>query len=52
MKSISATNLAIMESMEHLIVKACTSFIDLKVGVPLDHYTSLRFVLLLTFKTC
>ena len=30
--------------MECLIVKACTSFIDLKVGVLLDHGALLRFV--------
>jgi len=44
MKSISAINPAITENT---IIKACTSFIDLKVGVSLYHGASLRFVSLL-----
>ena len=41
-KGISAINPAIMENMEHSIVKART---DLKVDVLLDHYASFRFKL-------
>ena len=37
MKSVSTINLAIMENVECSIVKAFASFIDLKVGVSLDH---------------
>ena len=44
MKSNSTINLAITENTECSVVKACASFIDLKVGVSL---VSLRFVSLL-----
>ena len=47
MKSVSTINLAIMENAECSVVKACASFIDLKVGVSLDHC----FVLLLALGT-
>ena len=46
MKSISA---AIMENAECSIVKVHASFIDLIVGVSLDHGVLLRFVSLITF---
>ena len=49
MKSISAINPAITENT---IIKACTSFIDLKVGVSLYHGVSLCFVSLLALRTC
>jgi len=52
MKSVSIINPAIKENMECLIIKAQGSFIDLKMGVPLNHGVSLRFVLLLAFRTC
>jgi len=51
MKSVSTINPAMTENMERSIVKAHTSFIDLKVGVLLDHDVSLRFVSLLVFQT-
>ena len=41
MKSISTFNAAITENMECLIIKLCTSFIDLKVGVLLNVASSL-----------
>jgi len=44
MKSISAINPAVIENMEHLVVNVRTSFIDLKVGVLLDHDVSQRFI--------
>ena len=47
MKSISTINSAITENTECSIVKMCASFIDLKVGVSLDHDVSLCFILLL-----
>jgi len=37
-KSISTINPAITKNMEHSIVNAHTSFINLKVGVLLDYY--------------
>ena len=37
MKSIFAINPTTMENAKCLIVKACASFIDSKVGVSLDH---------------
>ena len=40
------------ENMECLIVKSCTTFINLKVGVLLYHGVSLRFVSLLALWTC
>ena len=52
MKSISTINPVIAENTECLIVKACTTFIDLKVGVSLDHSVSLRFISLLALRTC
>ena len=52
MKSISTINPAITENTECLIVKAGTSFIDLKVGVSLDHGVSLRSISLLALQTC
>jgi len=51
MKSISTINLVIKETTECWI-KARASFIDLKVGVSLNHGVLLRFVLLLPFRTC
>ena len=51
-KSISTINPAIMENKECLIVKAHTSFINLKVDVSLDHVVSLHFVSLLALPTC
>ena len=51
MKSISTINPpAIMENMECLIVKEHTSFINLKVGVLLNHDVSLLFVSLLALQ--
>ena len=44
MKSISTINPAIMENTECLIVKVHAPFIDLKVGVSLDHGVPLHFV--------
>ena len=52
MKSISIINPAVMENTECLTAKVHTSFIDLKVGVLLNHGVSLRFVLLLALQTC
>ena len=52
MKSVSTINPANMENIEQSIVKACASFIDLKVGVSLDHDVSLYFVSLLAFWAC
>ena len=52
MKSISTINPAITENTECSIIKVCTSFIDLKVGVSFNHGVSLRFVSLLAFQTC
>ena len=46
MKSISTINSAITENTECSIVKVHNSFMDLKVGVLLDHGVSLYFVLL------
>ena len=43
MKSISTINPAIMEDMQCLIIEECAPFIDLKVGVSLNHDVSLRF---------
>ena len=51
MKSISTINPAITENTECLIVKVCTSFINLKLGVSLDHGVSLCFVSLLALQT-
>ena len=45
MKSITTINPAIMENTECSIVEACTSFINLKVGVLFDHGVSLSSVL-------
>ena len=39
-KSIYTINPAITENTECLIVKACASFINLKLGVSLDYYVS------------
>ena len=54
MKSISTFNPAITKNTECLIVKECASlnFIDLKVGMSLNHGVSLRFISLLTLQTC
>ena len=52
MKSISTINPALMENAECLIVKAHALFIDLKVGVLLDHEVSICFISLLAFQTC
>ena len=52
MKSISTINPAITENMECLIIKARTSYIDLKVGVSLNHGVTLCFILLLAFRPC
>ena len=53
MKNISTINPAIKENTERLIVKVRTSFIDLKVGVSLNHgVLLLLFILLLAFRTC
>ena len=41
MKSISTINPAITENTEYLIVTVCATFIDLKVGVLLNHGVSL-----------
>jgi len=49
MKIISTINPAIMKNKKRLIIKAHASFIDLKVGVSLNHGASLCFVLLLAF---
>ena len=47
----STINPAIMEDMECAIIKACTPFFYLKVGVSLDHdVASLCFVLLLALQ--
>ena len=51
MKSISTMNPAITENAKHLTVKALALFINLKVGVLLDHDVSQRFALLLAFQT-
>ena len=51
-KSNSTINPAITENMECLIIKAHASFINLKVGVSLNHDVSLCFVSLLNFRTC
>ena len=50
-KSISTINPAITENTKYSIVKRHASFIDLKVGVSLNHGVSLRFVSLLAFRT-
>ena len=42
-KSVSTTNTAITENTECSIVEVCTSFMDLKVGVSLDHDASLCY---------
>ena len=52
MKSISSVNSAIMENTECLIVKVCTTFINLKMCVSLGHSASLCFVSLLALRTC
>jgi len=52
MNSISTINPAIMKNMEWSIAKAHTSFIDLKVGVSLNHGVPLCFISLLAFRTC
>ena len=52
MKSISTINQAIMENTKCLIVEVHASFINLKVGVSLDHDVSLRFISLLALRTC
>jgi len=49
MKSISTINPVITQNTEYSIVKVHSSFIDLKLGVLLDHGVSLCFVLLLAF---
>jgi len=49
MKNISTINPAITENKECSIIKACASFIDLKVGVSLDCGVSIRFVSLIAF---
>ena len=43
MKSISTINPAIMENVKRSIVEMCTQYINLKVGVSLDHGISLYF---------
>ena len=54
MKSISTINPAITENTECLIIKACASFVNLKVGVLFDHGVSLiiHFVSVLTLQKC
>ena len=51
MKSTSTINPAITENTEFLINKACTSFIDLELGVSLDHGVSLQFVSTIALRT-
>ena len=51
-KSISTINPAIVENTECSIIKARALFIDLKVGVSLDHAILLCFVSLLVLQTC
>jgi len=51
LKSISTINPVSTENTECLIVKVRTSFIDLKVGMSLNHGVSLCFVSLLAFPT-
>ena len=51
-KSISTINPAITENTGCLIVKVHTSFIDLKVGVSLDHGVLVCFVSLPALQTC
>ena len=52
MKTISTIYPAITENTVCSIVKACALFIDLKVGVSLNHGVSLCFALLLALQTC
>ena len=52
MKSTSTINPAITDSTEWSIVEACASFINLKVGVSLNHGVALCFISLLAFQTC
>ena len=52
MKSISTINSAITENMKCSIDNAHALFINLKVGVLLDHDASLCFVSLLALRTC
>ena len=52
MKSISTIKPVIKENTECSIVKACATFIDLKIGVLLDHDASLMHPLLLALRTC
>ena len=51
MKIISTINPAIMENMECSIVKALTSFTNLKVGMSLKHGALLHFISLLAAQT-
>jgi len=50
MKNIPTINPAVTKNMEFLIVKACASFINLKVGVSLNHGVPLYFVSLLALR--
>jgi len=50
MKNISAINPAIMENTEYSIVIVHSLFINIKVGVSLDHGISLCFILLLALR--
>ena len=52
MKSIPTINPAIKENTVYLIVEACTSFINLNVGVSLNHGASLHFILRIVLRTC
>ena len=51
-KSVSTINPVITENTECSIVKVRTTFMDLKVGVSLDHDESLCFISLLAHQTC
>ena len=41
-----------MDNTECSIIKACTSFISLKIGVSLNHGVSLHFISHLALLTC